>query len=612
MNGFQEVREMRTAEMELNIIRERGRRGLPLERLYQQLYNRDLYLQAYGKLYRNKGALTPGATPETVDGMTLAKIDTIIEALRYERYRWTPVRRTYIPKRNGNKRRPLGMPSWSDKLLQEVIRQLLEAYYEPQFSSHAHGFRPGRGCHTALQDITQHWRGVKWFIEGDICSFYDRIDHTILLNILREKIHDNRFIRLLENLLRAGYLEEWRYHDTYSGVPQGGVISPILSNLVLDKLDKYVEQTLIPAYTRGKRRKTNPPYVALTKAAWQARQADNREAARRYNQQAQRIPSRDPNDPNFRRLWYCRYADDFLLGFVGPKAEAEVIKRQLAAFLRNELCLELSDAKTLITHAQTEAARFLGYEVHTLRADSKHDYRGQRCINGHLGLRVPREVIQAHCAKYMRHGKPIHLMPRVNDSVYSIMVQYQAEYVGVVQYYRLAYNLHRLGQLKWMMETSLTRTLAQKLRTSRAEVYRRYRARLQTEQGAYTVLQVTIDRGPDRSPLTAHFGGVSLRRNSWVKISDDIEPIWSKRSEVVERLMAQKCELCGSTLNVEVHHIRKLADLEHGERNKPEWARVMAARRRKTLVVCQSCHNQIHAGRYDGPAFSKEGHGRAV
>jgi retron-type reverse transcriptase len=173
MNGFQEVREMRTAEMELNIIRERGRRGLPLEKLYQQLYNRDLYLQAYGKLCRNKGALTPGATPETVDGMTLAKIDTIIEALRYERYRWTPVRRTYIPKRSGNKLRPLGMPSWSDKLLQEVIRQLLEAYYEPQFSSHAHGFRPGRGCHTALQDITQHWRGVKWFIEGDICSFFD-------------------------------------------------------------------------------------------------------------------------------------------------------------------------------------------------------------------------------------------------------------------------------------------------------------------------------------------------------------------------------------------------------------------------------------------------------
>ncbi len=603
---------MRTAEMELNIIRERGRRGLPLERLYPQLYNPDLYLRAYGKLYRNEGALTPGATPETVDGMTLAKIDTIIAALRQERYWWTPVRRTYIPKRSGGKLRPLGMPAWSDKLLQEVIRQLLEAYYEPQFSPHAHGFRPGRGCHTALQDITQHWRGVKWFIEGDICSFYDRIDHTVLLNILREKIHDNRFIRLMENLLRAGYLEEWHYHETYSGVPQGGVISPILSNLVLDKLDKYVEQTLIPAYTRGDRRKTNPPYVALTVAAWKARQAGDRETARRYNQQAQSIPSRDPNDPNFRRRWYCRYADDFLLGFVGPQSEAEDIKHQLAVFLGEVLGLELSEDKTLITHAHTEAACFLGYEVHTLHADGKHDHRGQRCINGGIGLRVPREVIQAHCAKYMRRGKPVHLMPRINDSVYSILVQYQAEYVGVVQYYRLAYNLHRLSQLKWVMETSLTRTLAKKLKTSRAKIHRRYRVRLQTEHGTYTVLQVTVDRGLDKPPLTAHFGGIPLRWNKWVTISDDIEPIWSKRSEVVERLMAQQCELCGATLNIEVHHIHKLADLEREGRHKPEWARVMAARRRKTLVVCQSCHNQIHAGRYDGPALSKAGHGRAA
>jgi hypothetical protein len=192
------------------------------------------------------------------------------------------------------------------------------------------------------------------------------------------------------------------------------------------------------------------------------------------------------------------------------------------------------------------------------------------------------------------------------------MAQYQAEYVGVVQYYRLAYNLHRLGQLKWVMETSLTQTRAKKLKTTRTKIYRWYRAYLQTEQGTYTVLQVTVDRGLDRPPLTAHFGGVSLRWNKWVKISDDSEPIWNKRSEVVERLMAQKCELCGSMLNTEVHHIRKLADLEHKGRNKPEWARVMAARRRKTLVVCQSCHNQIHAGRYNGPALSKEGHGRAV
>jgi group II intron reverse transcriptase/maturase len=577
-----------------------------LERLYRQLYNPSLYLCAYGKLYANKGAMTPGVTPETVDGMSLTKIGTIIKALRQECYRWTPVRRTYIPKGNG-KRRGLGMPTWSDKLLQEAIRQLLEAYYEPQFSIHSHGFRPGRGCHTALQEITGHWRGVKWFIEGDIRACFDRIDHTVLLNILRENIHDNRFIRLIDNLLRAGYLEEWYYNNTYSGVPQGGIVSPILSNLVLDRLDKFAEQTLIPAYTRGLRRKTNPPYVALTKAAWQARKAGNLDAARRYSQQAQTMPSREPNDPNFRRLWYCRYADDFLLGFAGPKAEAKEIKHQLTVFLRDELKLELGEEKTLVTHARTKTARFLGYDIHTLHADDKHDYRGQRCINGHIGLRVPERVIQAQCAKYMRHGKPIHFMQRVNDDAYSIVAQYQAEYRGVVQYYRLAYNLHRLSQLKWVAETSLTKTLAKKYKTSRSKIYRRFRALYQNEYGIYKVLEVTVDRGSHKTPLVARFGGIPLRWNRWAAINDRITiPIWSKRSEVVERLLAQKCELCGAEDNIEVHHIRKLADLERkGQGDKRKWVKVMAARRRKSLVVCQRCHNDIHYGRYDGPAFSK-------
>jgi group II intron reverse transcriptase/maturase len=499
------------------------------------------------------------------------------------------------------------MPTWSDKLLQEVIRLSLEAYYEPQFSDHSHGFRPGRGCHTALQEILHQWRGVKWFVEGDIRACFDRLDHNVLLNTLRESIHDNRFIRLMENLLKAGYLEEWTYHTTYSGVPQGGVISSILSNLVLDKLDKFVEQTLIPAYTRGRRRKTYPPYVALTKAASQARKAGDLDAARQYNKQAQRIPSRDPNDPNFRRLWYCRYADDWLLGFAGSKTEAEDIKRQLTVFLRDELKLELSQEKTLVTHARDDAARFLGYEVHTLHADDKHDHRGQRCINGSPGLRVPADVIQAHCAKYMRRGKPIHLMQRVSDSAYSIVAQYQAEYRGIVQYYRLAYNLHRMSRLKWVMETSLTKTLAKKFKTTRKRIYKRFKTLHQNEHGIYKVLEVIGDRGPDKTPLVARFGGVTLRWNRWVVINDaKTEPIWSKRSEVVERLLAQKCELCGVEDNIEVHHIRKLADLERkGQANKPEWARVMAARRRKTLVVCQSCHNDIHYGRYDGPAFSK-------
>jgi retron-type reverse transcriptase len=247
---------MQRAEALLEIIHERGKKGLPLERLYRHLFNPELYLRAYGKIYRNDGALTPGTTEETVDGMSRRKIQVIIDALRAERYRWSPVRRVYIDKKGApGKRRPLGLPSWSDKLLQEVIRSLLEAYYEPQFSSRSHGFRPGRGCHSALAEISDSWRGTAWFIEGDISQCFDRLDHSIVRSILAEKIHDNRFLRLIDGLLQAGYLEDWRYHETLSGAPQGGVLSPLLSNIYLDRLDKYVETELLPAHNRGDRRK---------------------------------------------------------------------------------------------------------------------------------------------------------------------------------------------------------------------------------------------------------------------------------------------------------------------------------------------------------------------
>lgn len=593
---------MRKAETILNIVSERGQRGLPLEGLYRLLFQRDLYLRAYAKLYRNAGAMTPGVTPETVDGMSLAKIDALIEAVRFERHRWTPVRRTYIPKKNG-KLRPLGMPTWSDKLLQEVIRLLLEAYYEPQFSPQSHGFRPGRGCHTALQWIRLNGTGTKWFIEGDISACFDRIDHSVLLKVLGEKIHDGRFLRLMSNLLEAGYLEDWRFNATYSGVPQGGVVSPILSNLVLDKLDRFVEATLIPASTRGQRRKTNPPYVRLTVAAARARERGDSAQAWDLMKQAQAIPSREPNDPNFRRLWYVRYADDFLLGLIGPKEEAVNVKQQLAAFLRDELKLELSEEKTLITHARDEKVKFLGYDVHVYHADDQHDRRGQRCLNGGIGLRVPKRVIEARCAKFTRGGKPIHLPERLNDRPFGIVAMYQAEYRGIVEYYRLAYNLRDFGKLKWVAQGSLVKTLANKLRCSSRQVYRKYWARLATIDGAYKVLMVTVERGAKKKPLRAYFGAVPLRRDDRATLRETESVVWSGRSEITERLLAQECELCGSGDQIQVHHIRRLADLTGASR----WEKVMAARRRKTLVVCLTCHQKIHSGRYDGPALAHQG-----
>jgi group II intron reverse transcriptase/maturase len=299
---------MQDTNVYLGLLRERGKRGLPLKRVYRQLFNPNLYLSAYGKIYRNAGAMTPGVTEETVDGMSEHKINVIIEAMRAERYQWKPARRTYILKKNG-KKRPLGLPVWSDKLVAEVLRMILEAYFEPRFSSHSHGFRPGRGCHTALQEIYYQWAGTTWFIEGDISGCFDNLNHELLVSTLREHIHDGRFIKLIRKLLDAGYLEDWNYHRTLSGVPQGSIVSPVLSNILLDKLDRFIETVLVPRYTKGAVREKNPAYRRLVCQAHERHKQGRGQEARELRKQFQRLPSQNPNDPNFRRLRYCRYAE---------------------------------------------------------------------------------------------------------------------------------------------------------------------------------------------------------------------------------------------------------------------------------------------------------------
>lgn len=589
---------MRNAETVLGIIQDRGRRGLPLEDVYRQLFNPELFLLAYGRISRNAGAMTPGVTAETADGMSLAKIGRIIDALRREAYRWTPVRRVYIEKKGSTKQRPLGIPTWSDKLLQEVMRLILEAYYEPQFNPASHGFRPARGCHTALDEVYHRWVGTKWFVEGDIAKCFDSLDHSVLETILREKIHDNRFLRLIGNLLRTGYLEEWRYNATLSGSPQGSVLSPVLSNVYLDRLDQFVETTLLPKHNRGDRRRLNPAWVRLRGRATRPEKAGHQDEANLLRRQTKQMPSLDSMDPAYRRLRYVRYADDWLLGFSGPRCEAEEIKREISEFLHNELKLELSETKTLITHARLEAARFLGHHIAVLHNDQKRDRRGHRSINGQIGLRVPPDVVREACARYLRHGEPMHRPELAHDSVFSIVAQFQREYRGVVEYYRRAYNLHQLNRLKWTMERSLTRTLALKLRTSVSKVYRRYVATIQTDQGPRVGLQVVVERGEGMKPLVARWGGITLARNTKAVLDDAPLRICGPRTELERRLLANTCELCGSQDDIQVHHVRALKDLQRkGRATRPFWVEIMAARQRKTLVTCRTCHVDIHAGR---------------
>src|SRR5271155_4125992 len=469
---------MQKAEVVLGVLRERGRRGLPCAQLYRQMFNKDLYLLAYGNIYSNQGAMTPGASEETADDMSEKKIDQITEAMRHERYRFAPARRTYIPKKNG-KLRPLGLPSWSDKLVGEVVRLLLEAYYEPGFSDLSHGFRKGRGCHTALRKIHDTWTGTTWFIEGDISDCFGSLSHEILLGILAGRIHDQRFLRLIRNMLKAGYLEDWEYRETLSGVPQGGTVSPILSNIYLHKLDEFIEQELIPQYTRGASRKDNPEYKRVQRQLAAARRRGDRAAARGPGKQLRRLPSKDPMAPSYRRLRYLRYADDHLLGFTGPKAEAEQIKARLTVFLRETLGLEFNQQKTLITHARSQPARFLGYHVRIQHCDTKLT-SGRRSVNGKIALRVPPDVIKAQCARYRQRGKPWHRSRLQNLDDYDIVRKYGAEYRGVVNYYLLAQDVYRLNTLHWNAMTSMLKTLAAKHHNTVSKTAAKYKAKIET------------------------------------------------------------------------------------------------------------------------------------
>jgi group II intron reverse transcriptase/maturase len=584
---------MQEAEVVLSVLRERGRKDLPLTQLYRQMFNKELYLLAYGNIYSNQGAMTPGASAETADGMSEEKIEQITGLMRRERYRFSPARRVYIPKKNG-KLRPLGLPSWSDKLVGEVVRLLLEAYYDPGFSDRSHGFRKGQGCHTALREINNTWTGTRWFIEGDISDCFGSFDHEILLGILAEKIHDQRFLRLIRNMLKAGYMEEWDYHDTLSGVPQGGVVSPVLSNIYLHKLDEFVGQELIPQYTRGALRAANPAYRQADALLRRARRRGDRAEARRLALKMRTLPSTDPMDPGYRRLRYLRYADDHLLGFTGPKAEAEEIKARLAAFLRETLGLELNAAKTLITHARTQRARFLGYDI-AIQHSSTKITRNRRSVNGQIALRVPPDVVRAQCARYRQHGKPWHRTRLQNLDDHDIVRVYGAEYRGVVNYYLLAQDVWRLGALRWHAETSMLKTLAAKHKSTVTKMAYRFKAKVITGDGPRTCFEARRRRR-GKPDLVARFGGIILRQDRRAVITDPAPvPVRVPRRELLARFRKRECELCETGTTVAVHQVTGLKELGKPGPGQPAWAALMARMRRKTLIVCAPCHDWIHA-----------------
>lgn len=573
-----------------------------------------LWLQAYEDIAPNRGATTRGVASETLDGFSLERLTKIISQVSNGTYKFSPVRRVFIPKANG-KTRPLGIPTASDKLVQSVVKLILERIYEPIFSPKSYGFRRGYSCHDALLDIKHRWTGVKWLIDIDVVSFFDNIDHRVLLALLARKIDDKRFLVLIEDMLKAGYMEDWKFNATYSGTPQGGVVSPILANIYLHELDQYLTQKTLQ-FNKGERRADNPQYRRLTQRIYQRRcraeklRSEGREdeaqdiltSVRHLEEERSVMPSKDGMDPGYRRLMFCRYADDFLIGVIGSKDEAREIMREIAAFLSESLHLEASSEKSKISKA-TDGTIFLGYTVKAIM-DSRirRTKLGRRVVRsrdpaGRIHLLVPPERLvrfnQRNGYGDLGRLKAIHRRYLVDSSLLEIVLAYNAEMRGLANYYRLAYCAKfSLRKLWFLWETSLLKTLAFKLRLSVNQVAHR----LKTRNGLMVRLLI---HGKERAIAVFSLKHLNQLPDIGSKV-DMLAVPWftSGRSDVMDRLLAQQCEYCGATgVSCEIHHSHKLADMK----DTPLWKQVAAARRRKRIVLCRSCHQSLHAGTLKPP-----------
>ena len=601
---------MRSPENVLNSLQEHSAQpDYVYDRIYRNLYNQELFLQAYQNIYASQGNMTAGTDGQTIDAMSLERINRLIETLKDESYQPKPSRRTYIPKKNG-KTRPLGIPSIDDKLVQEVIRMMLESMYENSFEDNSHGFRPNKSCHTALRMIQNRFVRCKWFVEGDIKGFFDNIDHNVMINILRKRIRDERFLRLIRKFLNAGYMEDNQLHQSYSGTPQGGIISPILANIYLDQFDKYMAE-LKKRFDRGEKRAVNKEYRKLSdKRVRLRRKLENTQSEEErqtllksiweLDKIHKSIPCKNPMDADFRRLQYVRYADDFIIGIIGTKEDARTIKQEISAYIASQLKLELSDEKTLVTKA-TDRAKFLGFEIRVTPQSNltKKTKSGTKARNfsGHVMLEVPTSVIQKKllelgAMKIEVHNrteswKPIHRGNLVRRTDLSILDQYNGEVRGFCNYYSIANNRSKLHKFRYIMEYSFYKTLACKYRTSKRKIIAKYRI------GKDIRVKYQDNQGKEKVRL---FWRGTLARNPY-PMGSETDVIHKpkgilKKPSLGMRLKANRCEWCGEeTSALVVHQVKTLKELDE---NKP-WAVFMKKINRKTMVVCDSCHLMIHS-----------------
>ena len=584
------------------------------KRLYRNLYNPEFYLLAYNNIYAKPGNMTMGTDNKTIDGMSLDRINNTIDQLRNGSYHPRPARREYILKKNG-KRRPLGIPSIDDKIVQEVVRMILESIWESTFLNSSHGFRPNRSCHTALVSIQKTFNGVKWFVEGDIKGCFDNIDHHILINILRKRIKDEQFISLIWKFLKAGYLEDWKLNQTHSGTAQGSIISPILSNIYLNELDKYMLDYK-KNFDCGAARKRNPEHRKFESqkyrikkqytSIWNQLQKDKKDEVQKKIKQLEKAmvntPYADPFDPGYRRIAYIRYADDFLIGIIGSKNDAFKVKSDIGKFIEQKLKLQMTEEKTLITHSK-KRARFLGYEITVKRNNTpKRNNRGvlYRTYNNMVKLYVPKDVwlkklfeYNALRITYNNNEKkekwyPVSRRTLINNDAVNIVKQYNYEVRGLYNYYQLAHNATVLHKFNYFMYYSMLRTLGNKYRLSNKKVRNKFDI-----NGKFGIRYHT----KNKEKVMWYYDGGFRRKASFTTennnydIKTEYKYPFGKYSPAY-RLKNKTCELCGATkITAIMHHVRKLTEI------KPDtpWNILMIHNNRKTLSVCEHCYNIIQS-----------------
>lgn len=598
-----------------NLRKHACKEGYKYERLYRNLYNSDFYLEAYASIARSQGSMTAGVDGMTLDGMSLPRIEKLIGKLKDHSYQPNPARREYIDKKNDpSKKRPLGIPSTDDKLVQEIVRLILEAIYEPTFSPKSHGFRAKHSCHTALAQVKMTFNGVKWVIEGDIKSCFDSIDHHVLVGILRERIKDEYFIALIWKMLRAGYMDQWTYHNTYSGSPQGSGCSPILANIYLNELDKFISsyKTDFDIQTDEARKNTyeyQRTVSKIYKRGVKARklQFSGDEAKRKaviqeikaLQQSRLDMPAYPVFDQDYRKIQYNRYADDFVIGIIGSKEDAQRVKDDVRDFLQNRLKLTLSEEKTRITHS-SELIRYLGYDFAMSRTkDTKRGSDGKlyRCWYGRVKLYVPQDkwfgkLLEYKALKISKDSsgkerwKALHRGYLVNRSNEAIVSKYNAEIRGIYNYYWLAENVTVLNDFYYIMKGSMYRTFAAKYKSSLKKMAAKYE-----KDGVFTVEYETKSGTKEREFYHDGF------RQKDETLFYDIDTLPEHRVEyhpnsLARRLRAGKCEMCGTkTKSIRMHHVKRLKDLT----GKNEFEVIMMEKRRKSLALCSDCFEKTRA-----------------